>query len=145
MGAIFPKYVAMCLHNIDHANKLHCSNHSLALSHCCINLHSHPCVHRPDLMDTWDPFHYPIRRLIVRSREVSKPRGLYLKILYRFEICQAPRQHCCRYACQISKRDFTRSYDTTSYRLSKQGLDDIAMEKTHLVRVQVQADYWWAS
>ena len=50
------------------------------------------------------PFQYPIRRLVVRSRKVSKPRDLYLELYDRSEIWQAPRQRCCRRACQISKR-----------------------------------------
>ena len=50
------------------------------------------------------PFQYPIRRLIVRSHKVSKPRYLYLELSDRSAIWQAPRQHCCRGACQISKR-----------------------------------------
>ena len=55
-------------------------------------------------MATRAPFQYPIRRLIVRSRKVSKPRDLYLELSDRSEIWQAPRQQCCRGACQISKR-----------------------------------------
>ena len=50
------------------------------------------------------PFQYPIRRLIVRSREASKPRDLYLEFSDRPEISQTHRQHCCGCACQISKR-----------------------------------------
>ena len=42
------------------------------------------------------------KRLIVRSREVSKPRDLYLELSDNSAIWQAPRQHCW-YACQISK------------------------------------------
>ena len=49
------------------------------------------------------PFQYPIRRLAVRSRKVSKPRDLYLELYDRSEIWQAPRLRCCRRACQISK------------------------------------------
>ena len=56
------------------------------------------------------PFQYPIRRLIVRSREVSKPREWYLALSDRSEIWWAPRQPCCRRACQISKR-----YDNLNY------------------------------
>ena len=52
----------------------------------------------------WAPSQYPKRRLIVRSREVSKPRDLYLELSDRWEIWQALRQQCCRCACQISKR-----------------------------------------
>ena len=48
-------------------------------------------------------FQYPIRCLIVRSREVSKQWDLYLELSDSTEIWQAHRQHCCRSACQISK------------------------------------------
>ena len=47
---------------------------------------------------------YTILRLIVRSREVSKPWDFYLELSDRPEIWQTPRQHCCRCACQIAKR-----------------------------------------
>ena len=56
------------------------------------------------------PSQYPKRRLSVRSRQVSKPRDLYLELSDRFEIWQALRQQCCRCACQISKR-----YDNLKY------------------------------
>ena len=50
------------------------------------------------------PFQYLVRRLVVRSREASKPPDLYLDWADRSEILTASRQHCCRGACQISKR-----------------------------------------
>ena len=50
------------------------------------------------------------KRLIVRSREVSKPRDWYFKSSYRFEIWQAHRQQCCRSACQISERSDNSKY-----------------------------------
>ena len=53
---------------------------------------------------TWAPFQHSIRRLITRSRDVSKPRDLYLELSDRSEIWQTPRQQCCRCACQIWKR-----------------------------------------
>ena len=56
------------------------------------------------------PSQYPIRRLIVRSRGVSKPRDLYLELSDRSDIWQAHRQQCCRRVCQISKR-----YDNLKY------------------------------
>ena len=56
------------------------------------------------------PFQYQIRRLIVRSREVSKPRDWYLELSDGPEIWQAPQKHCCWGACQISKR-----YDNSNY------------------------------
>ena len=62
------------------------------------------------LKTTRAPSQYPKRRLSVRSRKVSKPRDLYLKLSDRSEICQALRQQCCRCACQISKR-----YDNLKY------------------------------
>ena len=65
------------------------------------------------------PFQYPVRRLIVRSREVSKPRDLYLKLFDRSEIWQAPRQHCCRCACQISKRCDNSNYQSHSFETSR--------------------------
>ena len=56
------------------------------------------------------PSQYPKIRLFVRSRQVSKPRDLYLELSDRSEIWQALRQQCCRCACQISKR-----YDNLRY------------------------------
>ena len=58
----------------------------------------------------WASFQYPMRRLIVRSREVSKLRNLNSKLSNRSEIWQAPRQQYFRCACQISKR-----YDDLNY------------------------------
>ena len=68
---------------------------------------------------TWAPFQYPVRRLIVRSREVSKPWDFYLKLFDRSEIWQAPRQHCCRCACQISKRCDNSNYQSRSFETSR--------------------------
>ena len=56
------------------------------------------------------PSQYPKRRLSVRSRKIAKPRDLYLELSDRYEIWLAPRQQCCRCACQISKR-----YDNLKY------------------------------
>ena len=56
-----------------------------------------------DICKSWALFQYSIRRLILRSLEASKPQDLYLELSCRFEIWQAPRQHRCRSACQISK------------------------------------------
>ena len=58
---------------------------------------------------------FNIRRLTVISREVSKPRGLYLELSERFEIWHAPRQHCCRCACQISKRCDNSNYQSRGF------------------------------
>ena len=63
----------------------------------------------------WAPSQYPKRRLFVRSRKVSKPRDLYLELSDRFEIWQARRQHCCRCACQISKRYGNLKYQSRGF------------------------------
>ena len=55
------------------------------------------------------------RRLIVRSRKVSKPRDWYFKLSNRFEIWQAYRQHCCRSACQISERSDNSKYKSRGF------------------------------
>ena len=56
-----------------------------------------------------------IRRLIVRSREVSKPRDWQFKLSHRFEIWQAHRQHGCRCACQISERSYHSKYKSRGW------------------------------
>ena len=61
------------------------------------------------------PFQYPIRRLIVRSRKVSKARDRVLKCSYRFEIWQASRRQCCRGACQISERSDNSQYRSRGF------------------------------
>ena len=73
----------------------------------------------------WVPFQYPIRRLIRRSRKVSKPRDLYLELFDRSEssvmlpMCLSYFK-AMRFRLAISRfRDFTRSYDKTSYRILK--------------------------
>ena len=89
-------------------------------------------VGRVRSVDSWAPFQYQIWRLIIRSREVSKPRDWQFILLHRFEIWQAPRQQCCRGACRISERsdnskyksrgfDFPICYDKTSYLILKRG------------------------
>ena len=65
------------------------------------------------------PSQYPIRRLFVRSRKVSKPRDLYLELSDRSEIWQALRQHCCRCACQISKRYDNLKYQSRGFETSR--------------------------
>ena len=67
----------------------------------------------------WAPSQYKIRRLIVRSREVSKPRDLYLELSDRSEIWQALWQHCCRCACQISKRYDNLKYQSRGFQTSR--------------------------
>ena len=61
------------------------------------------------------PFQYPIRRHIVKSRKVSKAGDRVLKYSYRFEIWQAPRQQCCRGACQISERSDNSKYKSRGF------------------------------
>ena len=56
------------------------------------------------------PFQYPIRRLILRSREVSKPRDWEFKSSHCFAIWQARRQRCCQGACQIAERPGNSKY-----------------------------------
>ena len=78
---------------------------------------------------TLAPSQYPKRRLFVRSRQVSKPRDLYLELSDRSEIWQALRQQCCRCACQISKRYDNlkyqsrgfETYEKTSFRILRRG------------------------
>ena len=65
--------------------------------------------------DHLGPFQYPIRRLIVRSRKVSKPPDLYLESSDRSEFWQAPRQQCCRSASQISKRCDNLNYQSRGF------------------------------
>ena len=62
-------------------------------------------VHEQDTaLNIWARFQHPIRRVIVRSRKVSKPRDWPFELSYRFVIWQALRQQYCRYACKISER-----------------------------------------
>ena len=65
------------------------------------------------------PSQYPIRRVIVRSRQVSKPRNLYLELTDRSEIRQSPRQQCCRGACQILKRCDDLNYQSRGFETSR--------------------------
>ena len=75
--------------------------------------------HKAWLTKTWAPSQYPKRRLIVRSREVSKPRDWYFELSYRFEIWQAHRQQCCRSACQISERSKNSKYKSRGFETSR--------------------------
>ena len=86
------------------------------------------------------PFQYPIRRLNVRSREVSKPLDRQFKLSYRCEIWQALRQQCCRGACQISQRsDYTR-YKSRGIETSR----DLTIRRLfgYWNRVQVSASHF---
>ena len=71
------------------------------------------------LQITWALFQYPIRRLILRSSKVSKPWYLYLELCDGSEIWQAPRQHCCRGACQISKWYNNLNYQSHGFESSR--------------------------
>ena len=64
-------------------------------------------------------FQYPLRRLIVRSREVSKPRDRQFKLSYRCEIWLACRQQCCLCACQISQRSDYSKYKSRGVETSQ--------------------------
>ena len=83
---------------------------------------------------TWAPSQYPKRRLSVRSRKVSKPRDLYLELPDRSEIWQAVLPMCLSNfkAIRQSKvpiswlRDFTRSYENTSFRILRRGPGSVA-------------------
>ena len=67
----------------------------------------------------WVSFQYRLSRLIARSREVPKPRDLYLELLDCSDVWQAPRQHCCRRACQISKRCDNFNYQSRGLETSR--------------------------
>ena len=72
------------------------------LVRCHLNIESGPRF--PTWLFTWAPFQYPIRRLIGRSRKVSKPQDLYFELSDQSEIWQAPWQHCCQCACKVLKQ-----------------------------------------
>ena len=71
------------------------------------------------IIGIWAPSQYPKRRLFVRSRQVSKPRDLYLELSDRSEIWHALRQQCCRCACQISKRYDNLKYQSRGFDTSR--------------------------
>ena len=62
---------------------------------------------------------YQIRRLIVRSCKISKPKDLYLELNDRSEIWQAPRQQACKCACLISKRCDDFDYQSCGFETSR--------------------------
>ena len=70
-------------------------------------------------VDTWAPFQYWIKRVIVRCRDVSKPRDRQFKLSYRCEIWLARRQQCCRGACQISERSDYSKYKSRGIETSR--------------------------
>ena len=85
---------------------------------CSRLYHRNNCYFREAAMErqrSRAPSQYPKRRLIVRSREVSKPRDWYFKLSYRFEIWQAHRQQSCRSACQISERSDNSKYKSRDF------------------------------
>ena len=89
---------------------------------CYPPLHTDTPIHPhvpPNAASTWAPTQYPKRRLSVRSRKYSKPRDLYLELPDRSEIWQALRQHCCRCACQISKRYDNLKYQSRGFETSR--------------------------
>ena len=89
-------------------------------SNACFNLSWRKTFLRTcECMETWAPSQYPKRRLSVRSRKVSKSRDLYLELPDRSEIWQALRQHCCRCACQISKRYDNLKYKSRGFETSR--------------------------
>ena len=68
---------------------------------------------------TWAPLQYAIRRLIVRSHEVSKPRDWCLELSDHSGLWQAPRKHCCRGACQMSERCDNSNYQSRGFETSR--------------------------
>ena len=89
-GEIFPKW--QISRNTTLWKLFHVTTLKLCSVGCCF-LH---------IYLIWGPFQYQIRRLIVRSREVSKPRDRQFELSHRIETWQAHRQQCCRRALQIS-------------------------------------------
>ena len=85
------------------------------------------------------PFQYPIIRLIVRSREVSKPRDWLFELSHRLEIWQTNQQHCCRGACQISERSHDCKYKSCSF----ETLRDLTIKRLigYWNRAEVPTDY----
>ena len=65
---------------------------------------------------SWSPFQYPIRRLIVRSRKVSKPQDWCLEFSDCSEIWQTYRQHCCWGWCQISEWCDNSNYQSHGFK-----------------------------
>ena len=81
-----------------------------------------PILVRRHLFIETDPsalFRYPTWRLIVRSRDVSKPRDLFLELYNRSENWQAPLQYCCRCACEISKPCNDLNYQSRAFEASR--------------------------
>ena len=68
---------------------------------------------------TWALFQYTIRRLIVRSRKVSKQWDLYWELSDCSDIWHAPRQQCCRGVCRISKWCDNSNYQSRGFESSR--------------------------
>ena len=83
---------------------------------------------------------------LLRSREVSQPRDLYLELSHRSDIWQTYRPHCCQRDRQISKQCSnltcrSRSFDTSwdlrirlliGYRNGAQGINTHGIEPFYL-------------
>ena len=93
---------------------------------------------------TRGPSQYPKRRLFVRSRKVSKPRDLYLELSDPFEIWQALSNFkpIRQFKVPISwLRDFTRSYEKTSFRILRR--DPVSMALDCFSRnIPVSGPHW---
>ena len=88
-----------------------------------------PARARRRAYDTWCPFQYPIRRLIVRFREISKPRDWYFGLSHRFEIWS--------YNPKYKSRGFETLRDLkkkASYRILKQAPGHIILIYTMISR-----------
>ena len=102
--------ISQIIHHICNRNAYKCA-HISVIKRCTVGYGTSA------LWDLWNwaPSQYPKRRLIVRSREVSKPRDWYFKLSCRFEIWQARRQQCCRSACQIPERSDNSKYKSRGF------------------------------
>ena len=78
----------------------------------------------------WASIHEAVRRLIAKTREVSRPRYWMLWWSYRSEIWQASRQRCRRCACQISERLFKSKPKSHGFETSR----DLAL---------IRLTAWW--
>ena len=67
----------------------------------------------------WALFEYPIRRLVVRSREDWKPRDVCLELSYRSGISQAPGRQYCRNTRLISQRCDNSNYQFQVFEASR--------------------------
>ena len=70
-------------------------------------------------MVSWGLFKYPIRRLVVRSREDSKSRDMCLELSNRSGIWQAPRRQYCRSTRLIPKRCHNSNYQSHGLEASR--------------------------